>query len=122
MRVEDAVITSLPHLLVLDDVGRPALPLGDPDVAVGVLLDVAPVHQVGEDAGGHLVLGGLLLPLGELGLERLDLLLLVLELEANDISLLVLASDVDLASAALGAGLEEVGACTLVGWNKEENG
>ena len=103
--MEDPAGVSLPHRLVLDDFGRLALPLGDPDVAVRVLFDVAPVDQVGEDGGGHLVLGGLVLPLGELSLERLDLPLLVLELEANDISLLVLASDVDLASAALGAGL-----------------
>ena len=112
---EDAGATSLPHRLILDDVGLPALPLGDTDVALGILLSVAPVDHVVEDGGGYLVLGGLLLPLGEFSLERLDLLLLVLELEANDISLLVLAFDIDLASAALRAGLQEVSACTLVG-------
>ena len=105
VKVEDAAAASVPHGLVLDNVGRPALPLGDPDVALGVLLGVALVDHVGEDVGGHLVLGGLLLPLGELSLERFDLLLLVLELDGNDISLLVLATDVCLASASLGAGL-----------------
>ena len=106
---------SLPHRLVFDDVGHLTLPLGDPDVAIFILLSVATVDHVAEDGGGYLVLSGLLLPLGELSPESFDFLLLALELEANDISLIVLTTDVSLASASLGAWLQEMGAGTLMG-------
>ena len=103
-----------------DDVGQLWPALADPDDAVHVLLGFPGLDHLGEDVGGGLVAGHLLLGRSELMLKLSNPLRLLQLYDSAEFFGLILPGDLSLLTPSLTAGLEEVGTGAFHGCSKSK--